>query len=96
MDEKPKPNPEWKPIPFTIEFREPTAEEKAIHEERRKRNDEFKAKVLALSKEERIIYEALNDTVDRLYGAGVDVSYFPDGAYDVLIEVSKELAAKLD
>lgn len=79
-----------------IEFRELTAEEKVAYEARHKRNEEFRARVLALSGKERIIYEALNDTVDRLYGAGVDVSYFPDGAYDVLIEVSKELAAKLD
>lgn len=38
-----------------------------------------------------IIYKILDNMIDKLYDAGVDVSYFPDKAKQVLVETEREI-----
>jgi uncharacterized protein YPO0396 len=72
----------------------PSPEQLEQQRQYRQEEEELKAATDALFSHERAAYEFLNALVDKLYAAGVDVSYFPHRASLVLVNAAKQLAAK--
>ena len=77
---------------ITVTRRKPTPEEHAEWVERRRKEAEFQATLDMLTPRQRQVYDLLDEMIDALYNAGVDVSCFPSEAQLVLVETAKKIS----
>lgn len=56
--------------------------------------EEFEKEIKNLTPEEHEYYDFLDNMIEELDTAGVDVSFFPERAYLVLIQHARRLANK--
>jgi hypothetical protein len=71
-----------------------TEEQRQQQKQLAKERQELHEALATLTPTERAVYDELDALTDRLYDAGVDVSYFPHSANMELVDSAKKLAAK--